>query len=146
MQKWTKTIESQKEEIRRVQQGERLRQDHQLLHEQLLKQNWIFVKLMRKVSMKWKNWRDFRAQESTQLRGEDWSRIKILSLNSLARYKNFKMKLIVWMIQEIFQDAESVHSGHSHVTRQTAFFQPHPVPGGMLSRKDGPFKYLEHAW
>ena len=63
------------------------------------------------------------------------------------------MKLIVWMIQENFQDAESVHGGHSHVTRQTAFFQPHPVPGGMqshsfgmLSSKDGPFKYLEHAW
>ena len=35
------TIESQKEEICRAHQGdERLRQDHQLLHEQLLKQNW----------------------------------------------------------------------------------------------------------
>ena len=34
-------IESQKEEICRSHQGdERLRQDHQLLHEQLLKQNW----------------------------------------------------------------------------------------------------------
>ena len=44
-----------------------------------------------------------------------------------------------------FQDAESVRSGHSHVTRQPAPFPPHPVPGGMLSRpygmpsrKDGP--------
>ena len=35
------TIESQEEEICRVHQGdERLRQDHQLRHEQLLKQNW----------------------------------------------------------------------------------------------------------
>ena len=35
------TIESQKEEICRAHQGdERRRQDHQLLHEQLLKQNW----------------------------------------------------------------------------------------------------------
>ena len=34
-------IESQKEEICRAHQGdERCRQDHQLLHEQLLKQNW----------------------------------------------------------------------------------------------------------
>ena len=39
IQKCNETIESQKEEIRRSQQGERLRQDHQLLHEQLLKQN-----------------------------------------------------------------------------------------------------------
>ena len=34
-------IESQKKEICRAHQGdERLRQDHQLLHEQVLKQNW----------------------------------------------------------------------------------------------------------
>ena len=49
------------------------------------------------------------------------------------------------MIQEIFQDAESVRSGHSHVTSQPVSFPPHPVPEGMLirsvgmpSRKDGP--------
>ena len=44
-----------------------------------------------------------------------------------------------------FQDAESVRSGHSHVTSQPVSFPRHPVPGGMLSRsvgmpsrKDGP--------
>ena len=44
-----------------------------------------------------------------------------------------------------FQDAESVRSGHSHVTTQPLSFPPHPVPGGMLrrslgmpSRNDGP--------
>ena len=44
-----------------------------------------------------------------------------------------------------FQDAESVRSGHSHVTSQPVSFTPHPFPGGMLSRflgmpsrKDGP--------
>ena len=35
------------------------------------------------------------------------------------------------------QDAESVRSGNSHVTSQPAFFQPHPIPGGMLSRSLG---------
>ena len=41
IQKLNETIELQKEEICRAHQGdERLRQDHQLLHEQLLKQNW----------------------------------------------------------------------------------------------------------
>ena len=39
--KLNETIESQKEEICRAHQGEeRRRRDHQLLHEQLLKQNW----------------------------------------------------------------------------------------------------------
>ena len=36
-----------------------------------------------------------------------------------------------------FQDAESVRSGHSHVTNQPATFTPHPIPGGMLSRSFG---------
>ena len=36
-----------------------------------------------------------------------------------------------------FQDAESVRSGHSHVTSQHVSFPPHPVPGGMISRSVG---------
>ena len=36
-----------------------------------------------------------------------------------------------------FQDAESVRSGHSHVTSQPVSFPPHPIPGGMLSRSIG---------
>ena len=40
LQKLHETIESQQEELRRAQAEERRRQDHQLLHEQLLKQNW----------------------------------------------------------------------------------------------------------
>ena len=38
--KLSETIESQQEELHRAQAEERRRQDHQLLHEQLLKQNW----------------------------------------------------------------------------------------------------------
>ena len=36
-----------------------------------------------------------------------------------------------------FQDAESVRSGHSHVTSQPVSFPAHPIPGGMLSRSFG---------
>ena len=36
-----------------------------------------------------------------------------------------------------FQDAETVRSGHSHVTGQPVSFPPHTVPGGMLSRSLG---------
>ena len=36
----SETIESQQEELHRAQSEERLRRDQQLLHEQLLKQNW----------------------------------------------------------------------------------------------------------
>ena len=54
-------------------------------------------------------------------------------------------KLIVRKIQEIFQDAESVRSGNSHVTSRPVSFPPHPMPEGMLrhsfgvpSRREGP--------
>ena len=40
IQKLSETIESQQEELHRAQADERRRQDQQLLHEQLLKQNW----------------------------------------------------------------------------------------------------------
>ena len=36
-----------------------------------------------------------------------------------------------------FQDAESVRSGHSHVTSQPVSFPPHLIPGGMLSLSIG---------
>ena len=45
------------------------------------------------------------------------------------------------------QDAESVRSGHSHVTSQPVSFPPHPILGGMLSpskglptRREGPYR------
>ena len=48
-------------------------------------------------------------------------------------------------VSKDFQDAESVRSGHSHVTSRPVSFPPHPIPGGMLrhsfispSRKEGP--------
>ena len=40
LQKLNETTESQKEELHLAEAEERRRQDHQLLHEQLLKQNW----------------------------------------------------------------------------------------------------------
>ena len=43
-----------------------------------------------------------------------------------------------------FQDAESIRSGHSHVTGRPVSFPPHPIPEGMLrhsfvtpSRREG---------
>ena len=36
-----------------------------------------------------------------------------------------------------FQDAESIRSGHSHVTSRPVSFPPHPIPEGMLSRSIG---------
>ena len=56
VQKLNGIIESQRSEINHAQAGdEQHRRDQQLLHEQLLDKIGIFVKLMRRVSMRWKN-------------------------------------------------------------------------------------------
>ena len=132
IQKLNDTIESQKEEIHRAQQGdERLRRDHQLLHEQLLKQNW-----------------DLReAHEKSLSEMEELKRFQGSTFDTIARRRLVEDQdtiiELTGKIQElqneirIFQDAESVRSGHSHVTSQPALLPPHPVPGGMLSRSIG---------
>ena len=53
--------------------------------------------------MRWKNWSDFKGQHSMNFREEDWSKIKTRSLNSRPEFRNYRMKLIVWMIREILK-------------------------------------------
>ena len=91
----------------------------------------IFVKLMRKVSMRWKNWTDFKAQHSTQFQKEG----TVLELTGKIQEPQNEVNCL--NESRDFQDAESVRSGHSHVASQPVFFPPHPDPGGMLSRSLG---------
>ena len=135
IQKLNETIESQKEEICRG--DERRRQDQQLLHEQLLKQNWD----LREAHEKSLN-------EMEELKRFQGSTFDTIATRKLVEYRDTILEL-AGKIQELqneincmndsrdFQDAESVRSGHSHVTSQPVSFPPHPIPGGMLSRSIG---------
>ena len=130
----SETIESQQEELHRAQAEERRRQDHQLLHEQVLK----------------------RLTEMEELKRFQGSTFDTIARRRLVEDQDTILEL-TGKIQELqneincmndsrdLQDAESVRSGHSHVTSQPVSFPPRPVPGGMLcrsigmtSRKDGP--------
>ena len=65
-------IESQRREIDHTIAGnEQLRRDQPLLHEQLSEQNRDLVKLISNFSMRWKNYLQFKSQESMILREED---------------------------------------------------------------------------
>ena len=138
IQKLNEMIESQKEEICRVHQGnERLRQDYQLLHEQLLKQNWD----LREANVKSLN----EIKELKRLQG---STFDAMPRKRLTEDRDTILELI-GKLQELqnesncmngsrdFQDVESVRSRHSHVASQPVSFPPHPIPGGMLSRSLG---------
>ena len=104
--------------------------------------NWnkigIFVKVMKKVLMRWKNWSDFKALLSIQFQGEDWSKIETLSLNSQARFRNYRTKLTAWNdIQEIFKMLNQYAVDNPTLPVNQCFSPPHPDPGGMLSRSVG---------
>ena len=127
-------LERQREQILA---DERLRQDHQLLHEQFLKQNWDLREAHEKSF-----------SEMEELKRFQGSTFDTIARRKLVEYRDTILEL-TGKIQELqneincmndsrdFQDAESVRSGHSHVTSQPVSFPPHPMPEGMLSRSLG---------
>ena len=140
------TIESQKEEIYRAHHGhERRRQDQQLLHEQVLKQNWDIREAHDKSLNEMEQLKRFQGSTFDSL-----SRIKCVEdqdtiLELTGKIQELQNEINCMNDSRDFQDAESVRSGHSHVASQPVSFPPHPVPGGMRSRsigmpsrKDGP--------
>ena len=133
IQKLNEMIESQKGETCRAHQGdERLRRDHQLLHEQLLKQNWDLREA-----------HDKSLSETEELKRFQGSTFDTIARRKLVEDRDTILEL-TGKIQELqneincmhdsrdFQDAESVRSGQHHVTSQPVFFPPHQDPGGML--------------
>ena len=118
-------IESQRREIDHTIAGdEQLRRDQLLLHEQLLEQIGILVKLVSKVFMRWKNGREFKNYESMNFREEDRLKIKTLLMNSRPEFRIYRMKLIVWMIREFLKMLNQyavdnptfpVNQGYSHL-------------------------------
>ena len=136
-QKCSETIESQQEELRRAQAEEQSRQDHQLIHEQLLKQNWDL-----------REGHENSLKEMGELKKFQSSTFDTIARRRLVEDQDTILEL-TGKIQELhneincmndsrdFQDAESVRRGHSHVASQLVSFPPHPNPGGMQSRSKG---------
>ena len=131
-------IETQRGEIDRALAGdEQLRQDQQLFHDQLLRQNWDLREA-----------REKSLNEMEELKRFQGSTFGTIARRKLVEYRDTILEL-TGKIQELqneincmndsrdFKDAESVRSGQSHVTSQPVFFPLFPDPGGMLSRSLG---------
>ena len=135
--KLSETIKSQKEELHRAQAEDRRRRDQQLLHEQVLKQNW-----------------DLReAHENSLKEMEELKKFQSSTFDTIARRRLVEdqdtILELTGKIQELqseidrtsdsqdSKDAESVRSGQSHVTGQLVFVPLFQNPGGMLSRSLG---------
>ena len=131
-------IDSQRREIDHTIAGDdQLQRDQQLLHEQLLEQN----RELREAHVKSLN----DMEELKRFQGSTFgttSRRKFVEnqdtiLELTARIQELQNEIKCMNDSRDFQDAESVRSGHSHVTSQPVSFPPHPIPGGMLSRSIG---------
>ena len=131
-------IESQRREIDHALAGdEQLRRDQQLLHEQLSEQN----RDLRETHMKSLN----EMEELKRFQGstfDEFSRRRLIEdqdtiLELTARIQELQNEVNCMNDSRVFEDAESVRSGLSHVTSQPALLPPFRDPGGMLSRSVG---------
>ena len=92
IQKFSETIKSQQEELHRAQADERRRRDHQLLHEQLLKQNWDLREAHEKSLKGMAELKKFQSSTFDTI-----ARRKLIEDQNtiLGLYRNCRMKLIV---------------------------------------------------
>ena len=131
IQKLSETIESQQEELHRAQAEELHRRDQQILHEQLLKQNWDLREAREKSLKEMEELKKF--QSSTF----DTTARRRLVEDQTGKIQELQNEINCMIDSRDFQDAESVRSGHSHVTSRPVSFPPHPIPGGMLNHSFG---------
>ena len=144
--KLNEVIESQRGEIVRAHQGdERHRQDHQLLHEQLLKQNCDLREAHEKSLSEMEELKPFQSSTFDTIARTKQVEVLDTILELTGKIQELQNEINCMNDSRDIQDAESVRSGHSHVASQPVSFPPHPIPEGMLRhafvspcRREGP--------
>ena len=129
IQKLSETIESQQEELHR--------RDQQLLHEQLLKQNWDLREAHEKSLKEMGELKKFQSSTFDTIARRRLVEDQDTILEITGKIQELQNEINCMNDSRDFQDAESVRSGHSRVTSQPVSFPPHPIPGEMLSRSIG---------
>ena len=122
IQKLSETIESQQEELHRAQAEERHRRDQQLLHEQLSQQNLDLREAHEESLKEMKELKKFQCSTfdtiATRKLVEDQDTI----LELTGKIQELQNEINCMNDSRDFEDAESVRSGHSHVTSQPESF------------------------
>ena len=137
VQKLSGTIESQQEELHRAQAEELHRRDQPLLHEQLLKQNWDLRDAHDKSLQEMEELKKFQSSTFDTIARRKLVEDQDTTLELTGKTQELQNKIYCMNDSRDIQDAESVRSGHSHVTSQPVYFPPHPILEGMLSRSFG---------
>ena len=137
VRKLCQIIESQQEELHCAQAEELQRRDHQLLHEQLLKQNWELREAHRKSLNEMEELKKFQSSTFDAIARRRLVEDQDTILELTGKIQELQNEINCMNDFKDFQDAESIRSGNSHVTSRPVSFPPHPDPGGMLSRSIG---------
>ena len=137
IQKLSEIIESQQEELHRAQAEELQRRDQQVLHVQLLQQNWELREVHHKNLNEMEELKKFQSSTFDTIARRKLIEDQNTILELSGRVQELQNEVNCMNDSKDFQDAESVRSGNSHVTSRPVSFSPHPIPGGMLSRSIG---------
>ena len=122
IQKLNETIESQQEELHRAQAEERRRQDHQLLHEQLLKQNWDLREAQERNLNEMEELKKFQSCTFDTITRRRLVEDQDTILELTGKIQELHNEIICMNDSRDFQDAESVRIGQSQVASQPVFF------------------------
>ena len=96
-----------------------------------------YVKLMIKISVKWKNSRSFRVPPSDTIARRRLVEDQDTILELTGKIQDLQNEMNCMNDSKDFQDAESIRSGNSHVTSRAVSFPPHPIPEGMQPTQVG---------
>ena len=113
IQKLNETIESQQEELHRAQAEELQRRDQQLLHEQLLKQNWDLREAHEKSLTEKEELKKFQSSTFDTIARRRLVEDQDTILELTGKIQESKNEISCMNDSRDFQDAESVRSGHS---------------------------------
>ena len=123
IRKLDEMIESQRGEIYRAHQGdERHRRDQQLLHVQLLKQNWDLGEAHEKSLSEMEELKRFQGSTFDTVAKRKLVEDRDAILELTGKIQELQNEINCMNDSRDFQDAESVRRGQSHVASQPVFF------------------------
>ena len=121
----------------RDQAHELQRRDQQLLHAQVLAQNWELREALNKSLNEMVELKKFQSSTFDTVARRRLVEDQDTILELTGKIQGLQSEIDCMNDSRDIQDAESIRSGNSHVTSQPVSFPPHPIPGGMLSRSIG---------
>ena len=130
-------VESQKGELHCARAEEVQQRDQRLLQGQLLQQNLELREAHQRSLTEMEELRKFQSSTFDTIARRKLVEDQNTMLEISGRIQELQNEINCMSDSKEFQDAESIRSGNSHVTRRPVSFPPHPIPGGMLSRSFG---------